>query len=437
MAGTRSSARLAGQSSSPSSSQGKNSSPSGAVGAKRKLDSESPSTGKHDKAASKKKQKTLEETIVSEGEVARENGHNAKGDLSKLPVANNGSDSKDGDAHVSEDTVSQEVDINDSDQPDAAHQEDSPKLEKTEKGESQLSKPESAGEPINGAVDSTVREDETPASILEKGIIYFFFRGRVNIDDPSSVDDIARSYIVLRPLPHGAKLGEGEIGDAGNCRLLVLPKKVLPVRGKDRFMVFVEKTQMSFKELKDSFLSASDYATKTVGTRHSPAATPVGEGIYAITTTGRESHLAYILTLPVELSEVQEDIGLRSRGSFITSTKNPKYPGPANANLPQGADFSKEVLDEFRSLRWMPLQPKHLDYVNAQFLIIGEGRGSIEKATRPQSQDEKDGKEKPVEEMEKLEGEDEIRVRHLEGDDAVFADLHISSTEYPKLQTTW
>jgi len=219
---------------------------------------------------------------------------------------------------------------------------DTSKMDDTGKVVAKDSKPDKFGEPVNGAVESTEREDETPASILEKGIIYFFFRGRVGIDDPSDVNDIARSYMVLRPLPHGAKLGEGEIGDAGNCRLLALPKKVLPVSGKDRFMVFVENTKMSFKGLRDTFLSASDYETKTAGTRHTPAATPVGEGVYAVTTTGRESHLAYILTIPAELSEVQQDIGLRERGSFITSTKNPKYPGPANASLPKGPDFPKE-----------------------------------------------------------------------------------------------
>lgn len=208
--------------------------------------------------------------------------------------------------------------------------------------DAQNSKPDHSGEPANGAVESTEREEETPASILEKGILYFFFRGRVGIDDPSSVGDVARSYMVMRPLPHGAKLGEGEIGDAGNCRLLALPKKVLPTSGKDRFLMFVEKTQMSLKDLKDNFLSASDYDTKTAGTRHTPAATPVGEGIYAITSTGRESHLAYMLTIPTKLSEVQEDIGLRERGSFITSTKNPKYPSPANAGLSEGADYPKE-----------------------------------------------------------------------------------------------
>jgi hypothetical protein len=63
----------------------------------------------------------------------------------------------------------------------------------------------------------------------------------------------------------------------------------------------------------------------------------------------------------------------------------------------------------------MPSQPRHLDYVNSQFLIIGEGQGSTAKATEPQSQDVKAGKEEPLEELEKLEGEDEIRVKHLKG----------------------
>lgn len=193
----------------------------------------------------------------------------------------------------------------------------------------------------NAIQETPKREESTPSSILEKGLIYFFFRGRVDIDEPSEVGEIARSYIVLRPIPHGAKLGEGPIGDDGTNRLLALPKKVLPASPKDRFMVFVEKANVALEEIKLT-LASSDYTTKTVGTRHTPSATPIGEGVYAITTTGRESHLAYILTIPSKLSEVQQDIGLRERGSFVTSVKNPKYPGPANANLPQGPEFPPE-----------------------------------------------------------------------------------------------
>lgn len=209
---------------------------------------------------------------------------------------------------------------------------------------------QNGAEPTEGdAVElSKEREESTPSSILEKGIIYFFFRGRVGIDEPSDVDDIARSYIILRPLPHGAKLGDGPIGDDGHNRMLALPKKVLPVSPKDRFMVFVEKANASIEDIKNS-LSASDYMTKTAGSRHTPAAAPIGEGVYAITSTGRENHLAYILTLPSEIGEVQEEVGLKARGSFITSAKNPTTAAPRGANLPKGAEYPKEYVI-FRAL---------------------------------------------------------------------------------------
>lgn len=189
--------------------------------------------------------------------------------------------------------------------------------------------------------ESSRREDSTPSSILEKGIIYFFFRGRVNMDEPSNVGDIARSYIVLRPIAHGAKIGNGPIEDAGINRLLALPKKVLPNTSKDRFMVFVEKANASLEEIKSS-LGASDYLKKTAGARHTPSATPVGEGVYAIIKAGRESHLAYILTIPSELGEVQKDIGLRHRGSFVTTAKNPQYPGPQNTRLSESPTYPRE-----------------------------------------------------------------------------------------------
>lgn len=188
---------------------------------------------------------------------------------------------------------------------------------------------------------SSRREGSAPSSILEKGIIYFFFRGRVNMEEPSNVGDIARSYIVLRPIPHGAKIGNGPIEDAGMNRLLALPKKVLPSTSKDRFMVFVEKANASLEEIKSS-LGASDYLTKTAGARHTPSATPVGEGVYAIIKAGRESHLAYILTIPSELGEVQKDIGLRHRGSFVTTAKNPQYPGPQNTRLSESPTYPPE-----------------------------------------------------------------------------------------------
>lgn len=188
------------------------------------------------------------------------------------------------------------------------------------------------------------REEAMPSNMLEKGIIYFFTRGRVGIENIESVQDLQRSFFVLRPIPDGAKIGDGVIGDEKNARLIALPKKVWPKSGKDRFMAFVESAKVSIKDLKEDFLQGSEYETKTVGTRQTPPVTPIGEGVYAITSTGNrgESHLAYLLTIPQEPGNMQEDIGIKSQGSFIISLKNPEVKGPANASLPQKPDYPKE-----------------------------------------------------------------------------------------------
>ena len=77
--------------------------------------------------------------------------------------------------------------------------------------------------------------------------------------------------------------------------------------------------------------------------------------------------------------------------------------------------YYTRILEEFRNLRWMPLQPKLLNYVNAQLLIIGHQDNPVEKATVPQGEDQEKDKDDPMEEMEKLEYEDELRVEHLKG----------------------
>lgn len=203
-------------------------------------------------------------------------------------------------------------------------------------------KKEEEGQKESTAVrESQEREEAVPSNILEKGIIYFFFRGKVNVEEPESVDEVARTFIVLRPLPQGASLDQGPIGDNENCRLLVLPKKTVPKSGSERFMGFVEKAGSTVKALRDSFLG-DDYETKTRGTQHVPTATPVAEGVYAITSTTRASHLAYITTIPSELAEVQTDFGLRNKGSFIISAKNPKFSGPSTARLPKSPEYPEE-----------------------------------------------------------------------------------------------
>ena len=85
----------------------------------------------------------------------------------------------------------------------------------------------------------------------------------------------------------------------------------------------------------------------------------------------------------------------------------------------------------------MPLQPKLLDYENTQFLLIGHGSDSLEKAAKGDNEAQNSQEETPLAEIEKLEEEDEHRVQGLDGDHAIFKDLGLTSREYSKLQTTW
>ncbi|KAK4691793.1 hypothetical protein P7C71_g5284, partial [Lecanoromycetidae sp. Uapishka_2] len=469
MVGTRRSARnggAKGNSSSPNSSQNK---PSPSAGSKRKADTATATTSKskRGKNGTGKEQTTIEASMPSEEVQDESKDVEMKDEVDAKPAeVSNGSKEK-----TEVDVVAEREDEIRDQEPMQEDKKEEPPAKKKEnatngdtqdedasadgkkepekngldtimgnaagagKGDEKNITEEGTGSKVSttdsAVEESSTREAATPSSILEKGIIYFFFRGRVGINEPSDVSDIARSYIILRPIPHGAKLAEGPIGDTKNVRMLSLPKKVLPTSPKDRFMVFVEKADASMDDVKNQ-LSSSDYATKTAGARHTPSAAPIGEGVYAITKTGRETHLAYILTLPSELSEVQQEVGLRQRGSYITSAKNPKSASPANASLPQGPEYPQEIIDEFHGRGWMPLEPKLLHYENTQFLIIGHGDGALEKAAKPQDgEDQNPDKETPLEEIEKLEHEDEIR------DDSVFADLGLSANEYPKLQTTW
>jgi len=285
---------------------------------------------------------------------------------------------------------------------------------------------------------SSKRAAEMPASIIEKGIIYFLTRSRIDTEEPETVADLQRTYFILRPLAKDAKLGEDAIPDAPAARLITVPKKTFPKSHKDKFMVFVESTKKTMAHLKDEFFQGSEYETKTMGMRKEHPVTVIGEGVYAITLTGRTSHLTYILAIPSEPGKIQTDLGIRDKGSFVISLKNPTIKGPQNAQLPESPDFPKAILDEFKGLRWIPVQkPDHLDYPSAQLLLIGEGQGNFGSAMETTEADNKDEKkDDPERELEKLEGEEEFRIDHLHGDNSVFDDLHVSKNEF-QLKSTW
>jgi hypothetical protein len=114
--------------------------------------------------------------------------------------------------------------------------------------------------------DESFRRKKTSGipGILERGIVYFLFRGRVGIEDPRSIDDIARSFIALQPLLCDEKVSAGTSNVSGNARLLVLPKKMLPKKHGSAFLAFVEKSALSVMDLRHE-VSETEYDTKYLG----------------------------------------------------------------------------------------------------------------------------------------------------------------------------
>lgn len=230
MAGTRSSTRNAG--SSPAKSD------DAVAGSKRKPEAE-PSPKRSRKAT--KKQATLEETGITNEDSEMKDTSDHDGEKRSVAEATQDEPkAQDNDATDNQDASDGAVKV-DTTEDDA----------KKEAGDDAAKTNATNGE---GAIEeSSQRKKQIPSNILEKGLIYFFTRNRVGIDDADSVGDLQRTFFVLRPLPTGAKLGEGAIPDLKNNRLFALPKKTFPKSHNDRFMAFVEKANTTIQDLKDNF----------------------------------------------------------------------------------------------------------------------------------------------------------------------------------------
>ncbi|KAI9045522.1 uncharacterized protein KD926_007938 [Aspergillus affinis] len=428
MAPTRTSSRQAAQKAKEAIAAAPDTKPRGGAGTKRK---ESSDKGPEPKKEKKNDQKPAQEDVVEQTHAseslkqAEENKPASEHDKHKQPKAE-------------EPKSEQEEDRSRQESPEKSPEANSEHTKPSESAEPDQ-KPASGHEVENGVKKSPKREDIVTSNILEKGIIYFFYRPRVNTSKPHSINDIARSFIVLRPTPLGATLGEeqGTVEAGSKCRLLALPKKKFPTSGNEKDMAFVEKAGQSVKALHDSFMAGGKYETATQGERSIEEARPFAEGVYAITSEKRASHLAYILTIPDKIGTLQEDFGLYGRGSWIVQSKNPKQPGPSYAALPEGPEYPEQILEKFGDYRWRPLEPDFIDYPNAQILMIGDSTNDLGKATTADPADKKDGEEQPGEELEKFEHENEERVESLRDDDTMYEDLGLDAKKYPKVPTTW
>jgi hypothetical protein len=202
---------------------------------------------------------------------------------------------------------------------------------------------------------------------LERGDVFFAFRPRVDHEDPASIDDVQRLYMILSP------------DELPTWRRLVIGKKRLPdASTHERSWAFVDRVGRRASEIERE-LEGSTYSTRTRGERHQPPARPVGEGRYAIVEHGDHAHLAYALELPRSAGAPQRALRIAPTGSYIVSVANPKKPVPPGMVVTSGrvVEYPEALDAKFRGRRFAELEPAFLDHEGCEIVLIGV-RGDAE-----------------------------------------------------------
>ena len=201
--------------------------------------------------------------------------------------------------------------------------------------------------------------------VTEQGDIFFCYRPKVDAQHVGGLDDVARFYIILKPV------------DKARFRRMIVGRKRLPtVDDHERTWGFIDLVTDKANEFEDE-LDPYTYETKTRGTRVEPAARPAGEGVYAIVEHYGHTHIAYALELPKTPGPVQEAFRIRPQASLIVTVRNPDAPPPPDqprAGLPPSRkpDYPDRLWAKFGDRRFTTLDPPDfLDYPGTELVLIG------------------------------------------------------------------
>jgi hypothetical protein len=212
--------------------------------------------------------------------------------------------------------------------------------------------------------------DNNEAEILEQGDIYFFYRPKKAAEEVKGIEDVRRFFMVTAPEENSSEKSQ-------LYRLFVIGKKSLPevrkseARVSERYWarvggIFKDADELTKELLSDEF-------------KKGDAARPVGEGKYAIVKHGNHAELAYILEMPKELGEAQQELGIEKEASYVISVINPKIPKPSNLpTTEEPPQYPPEVLNEFNeneNFVSLSKDTKFIDYQNSQVILIGAREG--------------------------------------------------------------
>lgn len=208
---------------------------------------------------------------------------------------------------------------------------------------------------------------------IEKGSLFYFYRPKIGAGKLSSIDDIQRLYMIMKP-------------DRGRSRLFVVGKKHMPSFNKTtsseakEWMVNITSSKSSKDILHE--LHPIEYTTETRGKRRQESAVPVGQGRYKIIL--HQDHTELVQKLSDVQGKAQKELGLEPEAGYIISVKNPKIKVPGFSD--KQADYPNNLQSQFGDKRWIDVtDPRLIEYEDSQLLLIG-ARKSLEGITKIQGQ---------------------------------------------------
>ncbi|KAG0246825.1 hypothetical protein B0O80DRAFT_529864 [Mortierella sp. GBAus27b] len=255
--------------------------------------------------------------------------------------------------------------------PKSKRRDRSPKV-KTEEEEKEKKEPNDEVKTEEKDVKPEVQNGDAPR-VIEKGHAFFFYRPKMDVDKPSSANDVQKLYMLLSPEEAaGRPATEDEVGkqdasskpsfdDKPYHRLLIIPQKSLPSPGqgrKSRIWSFVDEASADLDKI-ESRLERYTYSTKTRGERTQESARLIAEAHYDIVIHHGHSHFVYQLEVPQQPTEVQEEFNILKEGQFVMQVKNPEIQTPATdrgraryASLgTSAAKLPKHLQEKFRGVR--------------------------------------------------------------------------------------
>lgn len=346
---------------------------------------------------------------------------------------------------------------------------------------------------LNPGKEDSSGDEEGNFKVLEQGLLYFFYRPKVQSADDvetsgkaaTSIDDVQSSHLLLVPAKsesenapptnrheneengqnnYSATTGEKARKEGVGFRLIRLGKKRMPAPeeaikkglqpggiggdANEAIWSVVSDIGPDVSELSGN-LGEKRYNTRTRGERYVGGSRPAGRGRYAILfhelqpPSRSNVRLTYALSHPSEIGDVQTELGIALSGNVRLSMRNPTLPqtgqGAPPAGLPEedrvemNKDELKEAFggktDEGGTRYTDPDQIKWLNREGVELLMNRERNQSKESGAHTGASEEQ---AKALEQKAKQEGK-------MKKMDDVLNELNLSSKKNPPdaFEGTW